>query len=525
MATPIKIDKLQAYLEGYPPRSRKYLIEGFRFGFSIDYVGHRSNFVSKNLLSATTNPKAVDEKLAKEIQLGRIVGPFDGQPFPVFHVSPLGLIPKKVPGEFRLIHHLSFPEGKSINSHIPQIASSVHYANIDDAIRLMRRTGRGCALAKTDIKNAFRLIPVSPSDYNLLGICWRDRFYVDRNLAMGLSSSCKIFECFSSALEWIARFRLHIPGILHLLDDFLIVSKSLASCANDLQVFLNTCDELGVPMAPEKTVGPSFVLSFAGIELDSQNMEARLPSDKLTKCRDSIQHFLRRKKVTLRELQSLIGLLNFTCSVIVPGRTFLRRLINLTVGVKRPRYFIRLNRETKSDLHLWLTFLESYNGKSFFLDYNWLSSAKLHLYTDAAGSLGYGAVFGSHWLYGQWPSNWLGRNIIVLEMFPIVISLSIWASELANKCVLFHTDNLGLVDVINKKTTKDNKLIVLLRELVLQCLKHNILFRAVHVPGVLNVKADALSRLQVTKFKSLGQGMDHDRTLVPPHLLPESWPL
>ena len=47
LATPIKIDKLQAYLEGYPPRSRQYLIEGFRFGFSIDYVGHRSNFVPK----------------------------------------------------------------------------------------------------------------------------------------------------------------------------------------------------------------------------------------------------------------------------------------------------------------------------------------------------------------------------------------------------------------------------------------------------------------------------------------------
>ena len=156
LTTAIKTDKLQTYLEGYPPRSRQYLIEGFRFGFSIDYVGHRSNFVSKNLLSASTNPKAVDEKLAKEIQLGRIVGPFDGHPFPVFHVSPLGLIPKKVPGEFRLIHHLSFPERKSINSHIQQIASSVHYANIDDAIRLIRRTGRGCALAKTDIKNSGR---------------------------------------------------------------------------------------------------------------------------------------------------------------------------------------------------------------------------------------------------------------------------------------------------------------------------------------------------------------------------------
>ena len=88
----------------------------------------------------------------------------------MFHISPLGLIPKKVPGEFRLILHLSFPEGRSIISHIPKIASGVHYANIDDAIRLVRRTGRGCKLAKTDIKNVFRLIPVSPSDYKLLGI-------------------------------------------------------------------------------------------------------------------------------------------------------------------------------------------------------------------------------------------------------------------------------------------------------------------------------------------------------------------
>ena len=402
----------------------------------------------------------------------------------------LALLPKKLPGEFRLIQNLSFPEGHSINSHIPKIASSVHYANIDDPIRLVRRSGRGCALAKTGIKNAFRLIPVSPSDYNLLGISWRNKFYVDRNLAMGLSSSCQIFESFSLALEWIACVKLNIPGILHLLDDFPIVSRSLSSCENR-----QTCDDIGVPMAPEKTVGPSFVLSFAGIELDTIKMEAQLPEDKLTKCCSLIREFLTKKKVTLTELQSLIGLLNFTCSVIVPGRPFLHRLINLTVGVERPHHFIPLNRKTKADLCLWLTFLESYNGKSFFLDYIWLSSAKLNLYTDAAGSLGYGAIFGTHWFFGQWPHNWLGRNIIVLQMFPIVISVSTWASELANKWILFHTDNQGLVEVINRKTTKDRQLLVLLRELVLQCLKHNILFRAIHVPGVLNVKPDALSRL------------------------------
>ena len=82
-------------------------------------------------------------------------------------------------------------------------------------------------------------------------------------------------------------------------------------------------------------MGPSSVLCFAGIELDTDKMEARLPEEKLRKCVALIYEFLRCKKVSLKEMQSLIGLLNFTCSVIIPSRTFLRRMINLTIGVNR----------------------------------------------------------------------------------------------------------------------------------------------------------------------------------------------
>ena len=105
------------------------------------------------------------------------------------------------------------------------------------------------------------------------------------------------------------------------------------------------------------------------------------------------------------------------------------------------------------------------------------------------------------------PPSWTSKNIIVLEMFPIVPSIKIWGSQLANKCITFHTDNQALSEVINKKTTKDRELLVLLRALVLSCLQNNILFKAVHLPGVHNTKADALSRLQVTKFKSLSKDM------------------
>ena len=198
------------------------------------------------------------------MNLGGIAGPFNTLPLPSLHISPLGLVPKKTPGEYRLIHYLSFPFGKSVNSNIPKEASCVHYASIDDAVRLIRGTGMGCALAKTYVKNAFHLIPVNPKDYDLLGMFWDDHFYYDRCLPMGCASSCKIFETFSSALEWIARHKLGIPGILHILDDFLIIDRNQSTCSNSLCKFLRTCDELGVPMAPETTVGPSTVLSFAG---------------------------------------------------------------------------------------------------------------------------------------------------------------------------------------------------------------------------------------------------------------------
>ena len=90
-------------------------------------------------------------------------------------------------------------------------------------------------------------------------------------------------------------------------------------------------------MAEEKTVGPAHALTFAGIELDCLKHEVRLPREKVEKCREVVIQFLSSKRVTLKELQSLIGLLSFACSIIKPGRVFLRRLINLTIGVVRPK--------------------------------------------------------------------------------------------------------------------------------------------------------------------------------------------
>jgi hypothetical protein len=248
----------------------------------------------------------------------RLAGPFSAPPFSNFRISLLGVVPKKTPGEFRLIHHVSFPKGTSVNNGISSEHTTVRYATIAQAIHLIKKAGPGCFLAKTDICNAFRLIPICPEDYDLLGKKWKGVYYYDRCMPMGCSSSCKTFEAFSTAVEWIAREKLLIDWILHLLDDFLIVASLHQLCKKQLELFLKACDYLGIPMAPDKTVGPSTSLSFAGIELDTIKMEARLPLDKLEKATNLISEFLQHKKVTLKEVQSLCGLLNFACAVVSP---------------------------------------------------------------------------------------------------------------------------------------------------------------------------------------------------------------
>lgn len=150
--------------------------------------------------------------------------------------------------------------------------------------------------------------------------------------------------------------------------------------------------------------------------------EARLPRDKVIRCASLLSDYLKRNKVTLRELQ----LLNFACSMVLPGHAFLRRLIDLTIGIACPQHFIRLTRAVKSDMRTWLAFLSNFNGSSFFLNQNWITNPSLHLNTDASGSFNYGAFFRDQWFYGPWLDSWKSFNIAALEFYPIVLSVIVW---------------------------------------------------------------------------------------------------
>ena len=120
--TPVKVDRLNFLLSGYETSLRLYLVNGFTFGFRVGFDGERCALHSPNLKSALDQPQIVRTKLRKECEAGRICGPFICPPFPNFVCSPLGIVPKKDPSEFRLIQHLSYPQGTSLKIKEEQIS-------------------------------------------------------------------------------------------------------------------------------------------------------------------------------------------------------------------------------------------------------------------------------------------------------------------------------------------------------------------------------------------------------------------
>ena len=91
------MERFEQLLAGYDRTLQQYLFNGFRFGFRINLIGESSSSEAPNLKSALQNPKILFSKLSKELDHGRIEGPFDTAPFPVFRTSPVGIVPKKGP--------------------------------------------------------------------------------------------------------------------------------------------------------------------------------------------------------------------------------------------------------------------------------------------------------------------------------------------------------------------------------------------------------------------------------------------
>ncbi|XP_055030533.2 uncharacterized protein [Misgurnus anguillicaudatus] len=455
-----------------------------------------------------------------------MIGPFKEPPFSLFRISPIGIATRKYSGKKRLIIDLSSPHGTyvpSINSIIPAPDFSMKYASIEQAITLIRKAGHGAWLSKADITSAFKVLPIHPEFWRFFGIFWKGAYYFSVRLTFGCRSSPKIFDSLSEALCWILINNHKLPYVLHLLDDFLIITPTSAPPHSGLSTLVKVFSEIGVPLSKEKTLGPCTSIEFLGITLDSISFQASLPLEKIQRIALLLSNYILADRCTKQQLLALLGHLNYAIRIIPQGKSFISNLLAKAATIPSLHDKITLDEACKMEMRLWQQFLSSWNGISFFYNDYITHPEDIQMYTDAAPSIGFGGYYSGRWFASEWPpefSNLIQQSDFpssaLYEMYPVIIAAILWGHKWSRHSILIHSDNSAVVEIINKGRSRSLAIMQLVRRLTLISAQHQFIIRAAHIPGYCNSIADSLSRFSFQKFRILAPESDMHPTPVPP---------
>ena len=478
--------------------------EGFRIGFNYRRLPHTRS-ASRNMISAHEHPTVVSEYIANECGLRHMLGPFDRPPIENLIINRFGVIPKRGQvNKWRLIVDLSAPDGYSVNDGINPQHCTLSYISVDVIAQTVLSLGRGCLLAKTDVKSAYRQVPVHPQDRCLLGMRWLGRYFVDATLPFGLRSAPLIFSAVADALEWVVR-QAGVRHIYHYIDDFVLLGPPRHNeCADALLTLRQVCDNLGVRIAEEKTEGPATTLVVLGIEIDTVAMTLRLPPEKLERLQATLTVWHGRSSGQRRDLESLVGQLQHAAKVVRPGRAFVRRIYELLAQTRdfKKHYLVRLNSECRADIEWWVAYCSNWNGVSILRESR-AGQPDVHLHTDASGAWGCGAIWQGQWFQVPWEQLPIANaSIAPKELFPIMLACAVWGRLWSGSTVCAHCDNMAAVDVVNKGRAREPLMCHQLRALFYMSAHFNFELVAQHTPGRENGPADALSRNDVHSFFS-----------------------
>ncbi len=262
-------------------------------------------------------------------------------------------------------------------------------------------------------------------------------------------------------MNWILVHKFGLLQAYHYLDDYIFIEPSYQEALYALNTFKAVCARLGVPLSEEKTVGPSQNLQFLGIHLDTVNLIASIPQEKIDKYHDLLVLIVEVRSATQGEIKSLIGCLNWCTSIILAGRSFLRRLYEIVLGPHCPEKTICISDEAVKDLKVWEVFLNHFNGRGFIEFAEPEPSSELNFYTDASYE-GAGGTFKSNWFQIRYPPHWREKHITYLELYPVVVAAHLFAEQISGRHVVFHTDNTGVMHMLNKCSSTNEKFMPLL---------------------------------------------------------------
>ena len=321
--TKLKIDRWRHHLIGY---EHAELTQHLEYGFLLGLdESSKLECQSRNHGSAYMWYDWVDKFVAAEVTEGGMAGPYNLAPWWNVTVSPLMTAHKK-PVARRCCMDASFGDN-SLNNATPgdkYLGQPIQftYPKIEDYRQMVLKAGRGCWMWKRDLSRFFLQLPLDPVEYIKVGLIWRVMFFFFIGLAFGLRHSGLNGQRTTDAVSWILR-QLGLETeeeqeyqVCNYVDDFGGVESSEERATEAYTTMEWLLGDLGLQESKKKAVPPSTKIVFLGVQFDSLAMEMSVPPEKITEVKAEIGRWVRKTKITKKELQSLLGKLFWVASTV-----------------------------------------------------------------------------------------------------------------------------------------------------------------------------------------------------------------
>ena len=352
---------------------------------------------------------------------------------------------------------------------------------------------QGDWLAKVDLKDAYFSVALNPAQRKFFCFKWRGKIFQYVSMPFGLGPAPRIFTKILKPI--ISSLRKQGLRLVAYLDDILIIGNSRLAALQAVREVINLFESLGFLIQQEKSVtDPAQSLEYIGLVINTVTMSFSLPEKKREKLLGQCSKAYTSKTVSLKELASLLGILNWASQSVEYAPAHFRSLqatytrqSKLVSGVLSTQ--LTLPPEAKEDLLWWIKKAEFAKGRHISA-----GCPTIFICSDASLS-GWGAVSDSIKTGGPWTSIDAKRHINELELLAAFNGLKCFASAVSNSTVEINIDNTTAVSYINKiGAAKPNALCTVALEISSWCEERDIELHAVYLPGKFNSIADAESR-------------------------------
>ena len=364
--------------------------------------------------------------------------------------------------------------------------------------------------ASVDIQDAFWHDPIARPFQKFLGFKVKSQIYTFRALPFGLTTAPRIFtKIMTSAVNHLRQEGICVIAYL---DDLLIWAQSKEALSTDLSRTLQFLLHIGWKINRKKSnLTPSQTFRYLGLEWDTVSHSLFVPRDKKISYLGKARSILYSRKVTLKQLQSLAGSLNFaslTSPLLKVKLKDLYRLINRHFKFSPPK---TIPQDLRSCIRACSLLLKKSGVRPMSLP-----PVSLIAYTDASLT-GWGFHFDSVAKKGQWPQSMRSLHINALELSVILLLVKhLKVPEKSHIRVM--CDNTTAVNIIRRGGSRSAPLNRIMFSIIEVVQAKNLFLSASHIQGCMNIVADQLSRQGPipTEWSLDPAGRSLIQSLVPP---------